>query len=102
MIDVEKVTLWAWLVFVALVGGLLGYIKKHGSTPATPIERTKDVLFGVAASMFVAYVTFQIGFYYLQNADVCVALAGVAAWMGTDALVALEGALLNFIQKRRM
>lgn len=96
----EKITLWLWLVCVAVVGGILGYIQKH-ERPATRMERFRALSIGVSSSMFAAYCTFQIAFYYLSNENVSVAIAGVAAWMGADAFLTLEKIVLNNLNNKK-
>lgn len=85
----EKLTFWAWFIFVAVVGGLLGYIAKN-KRPATRKELLRGLAIGMVISMFAAYLTFKIAFFFFANEDVSVAIAGVAAWMGADAFLTLE------------
>jgi uncharacterized membrane protein (UPF0136 family) len=85
----EKLTFWAWFLFVAIVGGFLGYITKN-KRPATRKELLRGLAIGMLISMFAAYITFKIAFFMFANEDVSVAIAGVAAWMGTDAFLTLE------------
>lgn len=90
----EKLTFWAWFLFIALVGGILGYFAKN-KAPISRAERLRGLAIGVLTSMFAAYVTFQIALYYFQNENISVAIAGVAAWMGADAFLTLEQIILN-------
>lgn len=96
----EKLTFWAWFLFVALIGGILGYFAKN-KAPLSKTERLRGLAIGILTSMFAAYVTFQIAFYYLHSEDVSVAIAGVAAWMGTDAFLTLEHFFLNTLNKKQ-
>lgn len=96
----EKLTFWAWFLFVALIGGVLGYFAKN-KTPISKTERLRGLAIGILTSMFAAYVTFQIAFYYLHSENVSVAIAGVAAWMGADAFLTLEKIILNTLNKKQ-
>lgn len=95
----EKLTFWLWFLFVALIGGFLGYIAKN-KRPATRKELLRGLAIGILISMFVAYLTFKIAYFFFANEDVSVAIAGVAAWMGADAFLTLEQIILNTIGKR--
>ncbi|WP_041963454.1 phage holin family protein [Sulfurospirillum cavolei] len=94
----EKLTFWAWFVFVAFIGAILGYFTKN-KEPVSKVERLKGLAIGVTTSMFAAYVMFQIAFFYFQNENVSVAIAGVAAWMGADAFLTLEKIITNTPKK---
>lgn len=96
----EKLTFWAWFVFIAFVGGILGYFAKN-TKPATRAERLRGLAIGISTSMFAAYVTFQIAFYYLGSENISVALSGVSAWMGADAFLAMERAILNNLNNKK-
>lgn len=95
----EKLTFWAWFLFITLVGGILGYFAKN-QAPVSRAERLRGLAIGILTSMFAAYVTFQIAFYYLHSENVSVAIAGVAAWMGADAFLTLEKIILNKTNKK--
>jgi len=95
----EKLTFWAWFLFIALVGGILGYFAKN-KAPVSRTERLRGLAIGILTSMFAAYVTFQIAFYYFHSENVSVAIAGVAAWMGADAFLTLEQIILNKTNKK--
>jgi len=97
----EKIIFWAWVLFVAGVGGVLNYIKNNGNKHQTKKEFICGIVIGVATSMFVAYITYNIAFYYLQSENISVAISGIAAWMGADALIALQSFILNLSNRRK-
>ncbi|MFV0481847.1 MAG: phage holin family protein [Campylobacteraceae bacterium] len=95
----EKLIFWAWVCFVACVAGVLSFIKKNRGKEQTKKEFIAGMIVGVITSMLVAYITFQIAFFYFENENISVAISGIAAWMGADALVALQGFILNLTNK---
>lgn len=98
----EKLKFWMWFFSVVIIGGILGYRHNHPIQAATKRERLSNLFFGVVTSMFVGYIVFQLAFYYLGNDNVAVSLAGLAAWMGTNALIALESVIVMFISKKKV
>lgn len=86
MVD-KEVLYYIWLLIISFIGGVLNYIKRKAKGSKFSLGA---FILGVVSSMFVAYLTFEIGNFYFENEKFAVALAGLAAWMGTDALVGLE------------
>ncbi len=80
---------YVWLVAISIVGGVLNYIRNKDEDKKRSIKR---FLVGMVSSMFAAYITFELVTYLSGSERVAVALGGLAAWMGTDALLALEAA----------
>lgn len=88
MINIDKdILYYLWLLIISFIGGVLNYIKRKAKGNSFSLSA---FLVGVVSSMFVAYLTFEIGNFYFGSEKFAVALAGLAAWMGTDALVGLE------------
>lgn len=97
----ENLKVYIWLVFVGFIGGLLRIKEK------TKLANCDGVLgkilcftFGIISSVFVAYLVYEVVFFYLHSDRVAVALAGVGAWMGTDGLIQIEKALLEFLKAK--
>lgn len=87
-----------WLV-IAFTGAVIGYVRKHAANDVhkTVWGKAASLAFAVVTSMFMACLTYLAAKYYIDDHNLCVALAGVAAYGGTDALVACERALLKKI-----
>lgn len=94
----EKLQFYLWLFGVALVGGILGYLGDEKDKSLTRAQKLRVFIVGVIGSMFTAYITFFIAFHFIPNQELCVAIAGLAAWSGTDLLLALEKKLKKMIE----
>lgn len=92
--------MWLWLIFVSIIGGLLGLISRNDLTNLPFSKKLKALFLGVVTSMFVAYIVYELSLYIFNKEALSVAIAGLAAYMGTNALVALENALIAYIEKR--
>lgn len=100
-IDNNEFFKYIWLAVVAFVGsatGCLAKVKDWGEKSFS--EKAKLFSLGVTTSMFISYITYECAFYYLQANGICVALAGLASFMGTDFVVVLEKAALDFIIRK--
>jgi uncharacterized membrane protein (UPF0136 family) len=92
-------TFWGWFLFVVVVGGMLGYYRRSNHA-ATVKERIVGLIIGIATSMFTAYLVFEAAYGYIGNEHISIALAGLAAWMGADALCALQKAVISYINRK--
>lgn len=102
MINNDNNFIYWWLVFVSFVASLIGMInkeklKEYKSTKA----KAGALVSGIATSMLVSYIVFEIAFYYLANERMSVALAGVGAWMGTDAFLTLQKVVFDYISRKK-
>lgn len=92
---------YLWLAAVTFVGSVTGYlVKVKDCSNKTFGEKLKLFLLGVTTSMFISYITYEGAFYFFQTNGICVALAGLASFMGTDFAVVLEKAAIDFIIKK--
>lgn len=97
----EQVKVYIWLVFIGFVGGLLRLKEKTKLSNCVGIKgKIICLLFGIISSVFVAYLIYEISYFYLNSDRLAVALAGVGAWMGTDGLIQIEKALLEFLKNK--
>lgn len=93
----EELKIYLWMFFVSIIGGVLGM--KERAKPCKG-SRCACFFFGVIASMFVAYVSFEIAFFYFENVKFSVAISGIAAWVGTESLTSLQSIIMTEINKR--
>jgi hypothetical protein len=92
---------YMWLAVVAFVGGLIGYCRKQAEKDAekSPTGKLGSLSLSIVTSMFIAYIVYEISVTFIEHNNVCVALAGLASFAGTDALVAGEKMLLKKLGK---
>ncbi|EAJ1232650.1 hypothetical protein YY92_08760 [Campylobacter fetus] len=100
---INKLGVYAYIVLLGAFGGLLAVFQKHKLANC----KTKKCylftsFFGVLTSIFIAYIGYEITNYFLTNEKISLAIAGVCAWAGTDALVALEKKLINIISDKEI
>jgi len=98
--NLDKITI-AWLLFVAFVGGVLGLARRENANTLTKKEKIKHFVIGVATSMFTAYIVFEFIYGHVDNIRIAVAVSGLAAWMGADALLGLEKIFVNLINRKK-
>lgn len=80
------------------MGAVTGYLAKVKDMEQKSFkEKAKLFALGVTTSMFISYITYEGAYYFLQANGICVALAGLASFMGTDFVVAVEKAVIDFI-----
>jgi hypothetical protein len=94
-----KIWFYAWLLFVAAMGGIVAILTKANFAGLSKKEKTQKITAGIITSVFVAYIIFEITLYFVGSERLAVACAGIASYMGTDALVALGNVLLTLITK---
>jgi hypothetical protein len=96
--NLDKITAM-WLLAVAIIGGALRLMAKK-EKPSDAKQRVTDFGMGLIGSVFTAYITFEFIYGYFGNVRVAVSVAGVAAWMGTDALIALKTIIFEFLKRK--
>ncbi|MFV0481345.1 MAG: phage holin family protein [Campylobacteraceae bacterium] len=96
----DKFWLWVWLIFLAIIGGTIGFLSRNDLSDMKINEKIRALFLGIFTSMFVAYITFEIVLFLFEKEMFAVAMAGLAAYMGTNALVILENAFISYIQHR--
>jgi hypothetical protein len=94
-----KFGFYAWLAIIAFTGAVVSLATKNNFSGMSKKEKSAKIAAGILASMFVAYIIFEITLYFVGNERLAVACAGIASYMGTDALVALGNVLLTLITK---
>jgi hypothetical protein len=94
-----KLYLWFWLVAVAFLGAAVALMTKTDFSNLDKKAKIKKIVEGTLASIFVAYITFEITYYFFAAERFSIACAGIASYMGTDALVVLTNLFVAFITK---
>lgn len=98
MVETKELLVYVWVFIFSLVVGVLSFFKKRSS--ATTPFRIGVFILGVTCSMAVGYMTFEIAYYYFEKERIAVAIAGLGAWMGTDALLSFEGAFKEIVKNK--
>jgi hypothetical protein len=96
----EKIFMWFWLICISIVGAIIALLTKVDFNELSKKEKVKKIVAGVLASVFVAYIVFEMTLYFIGSERLAVACAGIASYMGTDALVALGNALLTLVRNK--
>ena len=91
-----------WLSIVAIAGAVVGFLTKSqiSGRPRTIAGLLRTLFTGVFVSMFVAYISFEILIALIDNYRLCVALAGICAYIGADMLVIMQELVIDVIKKR--
>jgi hypothetical protein len=95
----EKFWLWIWVFTVATVGALVAILTKNDFTGLSREQKIRKITAGTITSIFVAYLTFEITLYFVGAERFSVACAGIASYLGTDALVALGNVFISLVTK---
>ncbi|MDR2342776.1 MAG: hypothetical protein LBD84_07040 [Campylobacteraceae bacterium] len=96
---IAKFWFYIWLLIIALTGAVVSLATKSNFSGMSKKDKTAKIAAGILASMFVAYIIFEITLYFVGSERLAVACAGIASYMGTDALVALGNVLLTLVTK---
>ncbi|MDR2100105.1 MAG: phage holin family protein [Campylobacteraceae bacterium] len=97
--SLEKIYLWLWLVIVALLGAIVGLSTKANFNGLDKKTKSKKIAAGTLASVFVAYITFEMTYYFFSTERFSIACAGIASYLGTDALVVLGNIFISLMTK---
>ncbi|MDR1008013.1 MAG: phage holin family protein [Campylobacteraceae bacterium] len=96
--NLDKITA-IWLLTVAIIGGALRLMSRK-EKPKDARQRITEFCIGLIGSVFTAYLTFEFVYGYFENVRVAVSVAGIAAWMGTDALIALKTIIFEYLKRK--
>ena len=91
-----------WLFIVSFIGGFIGFATKTHKTLANKnIYQKIYVLFiSIISSMFIAYITFELIITGTNNQRLAIAIAGFAAYSGTDLLIILQERIIEKIKSK--
>lgn len=93
---------WIWFLIVAFTGGVVGFITKISPTlKGRPFKaKWKALCMGMINSMFIAYITYEILMSIINKQGLSVALAGMAAFTGTDLLIVMQNKIIELIKRK--
>ena len=93
---------WLWLFIVSFTGGVVGFITKISPTLKGRSFRTKfmALCMGMINSMFIAYISYEILLSLIDKQGLAVALAGMAAFTGTDLLIITQNKIIELIKRK--
>ena len=93
---------WLWLFIVSFTGGVVGFITKISPTLKGRSFRAKfmALCMGMINSMFIAYISYEILLSLIDKQGLAVALAGMAAFTGTDLLIITQNKIIELIKKK--
>lgn len=97
-INLETYKTLIWLFIVASIGGFIGFTtKSRNILNNKPLYKKVYILFvSIMSSIFIAYITFELLYSSLDNKRLAIAIAGFAAFSGTDLLFIIQE---RFIEK---
>ncbi len=93
---------WLWLFIVSFTGGVVGFITKISPTLKGRSFRAKflALCMGMINSMFIAYISYEILMSLIDKQGLAVALAGMAAFTGTDLLIITQNKIIELIKRK--
>ncbi|MDR1975582.1 MAG: phage holin family protein [Campylobacteraceae bacterium] len=97
----DKLGFWVWFFTIAMVGAIVSIITKADFSGLDKKSKLRKITAGILASMFVAYIVFELTLYFFGAERFSVACAGIASYMGTDALVALTNVFITLIIRNK-
>lgn len=98
----EEIKQILWLIIVSFIGGLIGFATKtHKTLKDKKLYQKIYILFiSILSSMFIAYITFELIMTSINNQRLAIALAGFAAYSGTDLLIIIQERLIEKIKSK--
>lgn len=98
----EEIKQILWLIIVSFIGGLIGFATKaHKTLKEKKLYQKIYLLFiSILSSMFIAYITFELIMTSINNQRLAIALAGFAAYSGTDLLIIVQERLIEKIKNK--
>jgi hypothetical protein len=94
-----KFWFYLWLCLVVAVGGVVSILNKVDMKGLTREQKARKIAACLLTSMFVGYIAYEIVIWGVGNERLAAALAGVASYMSTDALVALGNLFISIATK---
>ena len=94
---------YGWLLFVAFIGGFIGYFRKHAENDKekTMPQKIRSACLSILTSMFIALCIYKLCLEFTPiKSETAVALAGLAAFSGTDLLVTIEEGIIEIIKTK--
>lgn len=93
---------WIWLFIVSFTGGVIGFVTKISPTlKGRPFKaKISSLCMGMVNSMFIAYISYEILISIINRQGLAVALAGMAAFTGTDLLIIMQNKIIELIKRK--
>ena len=92
---------YGWLVFMAFIGGFIGYFRKHANDDKekTLPAKLRSACLSILTSMFIAWCIYKLCLEFTtMKSETAVALAGLAAFSGTDLIVTIEEGMIDILK----
>lgn len=98
----DEIKQMLWLFVVSFIGGFIGFATKtHKTLVNKKIYQKLYILFiSILSSMFIAYITFEIIMIGVESQRLAIAIAGFAAYSGTDLLIIMQERLIEKIKNK--
>lgn len=98
----DNVKTYLWLLVVAFIGSVVGFITKTLKTLSGQswLAKARVLFVSMLSSMFIAYIVFEVLSATIQKQGLAVAIAGFAAYIGTDLLIILQERLIEKIKNK--
>lgn len=98
----EEIKQLIWLAFVSFIGGFVGFTTRaNKALKEKKLYQKIYILFmSIISSMFIAYITFEVILTSINNQRLAIALAGFAAYSGTDLLIVLQEHIIEKIKNK--
>lgn len=98
----EEIKQLIWLAAVSFIGGFIGFATKtHKTLKEKKLYQKIYLLFiSIISSMFIAYITFELIMTSIDNQRLAIALAGFAAYSGTDLLIIVQERVIEKIKNK--
>lgn len=98
----DSVKTYLWLLLVALIGSLVGFITKTLKTLSgqSLLAKIRVLFASMLSSMFIAYIVFEVLSATIQRQGLVVAVSGFAAYIGTDLLIIMQERLIEKIKNK--
>lgn len=102
MDELSDIAKYVWMLTVAAIGGLVGFITKLNPTLKGKAlkERVLLLILGMINSMFIAYIVYEFCLYTFESSRLSIAFAGLASFVGTDLAVLLQRKFLELITRK--
>ena len=88
------------VAFYCIIYWVVGFITKISPTLKGRSFRAKflALCMGMVNSMFIAYISYEILMSIIDKQGLAVALAGMAAFTGTDLLIIMQNKIIELIK----
>lgn len=91
-----------WLLIVSFLGAVVGFMTKTAPTLSnfSFCKKIRILIISVLSSMFLAYITYELLKAGISNHNLCIALSGFSAYLGTDLLIIVQERVIEKIKNK--